>query len=177
MFVALSKYHFRSTQSPSNLHIAPLNEARSAASAPFDNDKQAAHETTVYSTKGKLNIADPFKTHPLQPEPSPAQLAEAAAASAFQPFAPDTPLDSAPANEPVFAPKISSKDIHSTATSPTAHFEATVSASTTQEPVKYEMASKPKVFGGQDTSADARKHPKENPFNTKEKLRIDQQGK
>lgn len=158
--------------------MAPFNEARSAASAPkIDDDKQAAHETTVYSTKGALNIADPFKTHPLQPEPTPGQLAEAAAASAFQPFAPDTPLDSAPINEPVFAPKISSTDIHSTTSSPTAHFEATVSTPTAQEPVKYEMANKPKVFGGQDTSADARKHPKENPFNLKEKLRIDQQGK
>ena len=175
----MSETRFRSTQNPADLHIAPLNEAHSAVSGAAINDnKHATHERTVYSTGGTVNIADPFKTHPLQPQTTPGQLAEAAAASAFEPFAPDTPSASTPIAEPVFAPKISSKDVHSPISSPTAHFEVTVpTSSSSQEPVKYEMSNKPKVFGGQDTSADARKHPKENPFNLNEKVRIDQSAK
>ena len=134
---------------------------------------QGSHQTTVHSTQGNVNIADPFKTHVLQPEATPGQLAEAAAASAFETFAPDTPLEPTTANESVFAPKISSTDIYSTTTSPTAHFDSTASPSAPpqqQEPIKYEINSKGKVYGGQDTSADSKKHPKENPFNLKEKF-------
>ena len=69
-----------------------------------------------------MNFADPLKTHILQPE--------AAAASAFETFPPNTPLTASTPIDTVFAPKIASTDLYSTATSPTSQFE-NVSTSTT----------------------------------------------
>lgn len=162
-----------STQNPDGVHIAPLGRDKSTTFVPKSGENVLQnHETTVYSTHGELNIADPFKTHTLQPEVTLAKLAEAAAASAFETFAPDTPSTPAPGTEAVFAPKISSSDVYSNTSSPTAHFEATVSSSSSSSskgPLKYEIAAKGKVFGGQDTSADTKKHPKEDPFRLGEK--------
>jgi len=124
-----------------------------------------AHETKVYTAQGKLNTAGSFKT---LAEATPVELAEAAAASAFEPFAPDTSSKSASTTEAVFAPKISSKDVYSTTLSPTSNFDTAVPTSSQQDPVKYETARKQKVFGGQDTSADSKKRSKDNPFDLKE---------
>jgi len=131
-----------SAQNLGSVHVAPLGRvaATTFTPTPTEND-QKVHEATVYTTQGEVNVANPFKTRPLQPEVTPGQLAEAAAASAFEPFAPDTPLASTPAAEAVFAPKISSSDVYSTASSPTAHFD-TVVPPTNQEAVKYETAKK-----------------------------------
>ena len=170
------KYSTRSPQNSEGIHVAPLGRVNATTFVPSSKEEGGkAHETTVYTTtKGRVNIADPFKTHTLQPEASPAQLAEAAAASAFEPFAPDTTSTSkSPAAEAVFAPKISSTDTYSTTTSPTKDFDTTVSSSSSpshQESIKYEASNKPRVFGGQDTSADTKNHPKRNPFNLKEKI-------
>lgn len=91
------------------------------------------------------------------------QLAEAAAASAFEPFAPDTPLNTSSTSDPIFAPKISSTDLYSTSTSPTAHFESVI-PNATQENVSFETLQQGKVFGGQDTSTSDRKQPKMDSF-------------
>jgi hypothetical protein len=158
-----------SAQNPGSVHVASLDQAQSTKFVPKSTAGGAtAHETTVYTAKGKLNIADPFKTHKLQAEPTSAQLAEAAAASAFETFAPDTPPKSASTTEVVFAPKISSKNIYSETSSPTAHFDTAVPTSSQPEPIKYETARRPIVFGGQDTSSDTKKTPKANPFDLKE---------
>lgn len=121
-----------------------------------------------------MNIVDPFKTHTLQPESTPAQ---SAAASAFEPFAPDTPAASKVKTEPAFAPKISSTDTYSTTTSPAADFDTASHPTSQQEPVRYEIAAKGKVYGGQDTSAESKKHPRENPFNLKEQVKTPRQAK
>ena len=159
---------FRSMQSADSIHVAPLAGAASTQFVPSSNGS-SGHETTVHSTKGKVNIADPFTTHKLQPQVSTAQLAEAAAASAFEPFAPDTPLAASPVVDATFAPKISSNETYSSTTSPTAHFDSATPVPH-GEPKRYETASRSQVFGGQDTTAATKKHPKENPFNTKEKI-------
>jgi hypothetical protein len=151
------------------VHIAPLGQVQSTTFVPKATEGgPASHETTVYTAKGKLNIADPFKTHKLEAEPTSGQLAEAAAASAFETFAPDEPSKSASAKEPVFAPKISSKNVYSATSSPTAHFDTAVPKPSQQESVKYETARRPIVFGGQDTSSETKKQPKNNPFDLKE---------
>ncbi len=168
------EYSARSPQDPDAIHVAPLGRVNATTFVPSTKgDGGKAHETTVYTTtKGRVNIADPFTTHTLQPEASPAQLAEAAAASAFEVFAPNTPSKptSTAATEPVFSPKISSTDTYSTTTSPTKDFDSAVPSSSHQESIKYEASNKPRVFGGQDTSADTKNHPKRNPFNLKEKI-------
>ena len=157
-------------QSADSIHVAPLVGAASTKFVPSSTPNgQNGHETTVHATKGKVSIADPFTTHKLQPEVSTAQSAEAAAASAFEPFAPDTPLAASPTADATFAPKISSNGTYSSTTSPTAHFGSAASVSH-GEPKHYEAARRSQVFGGQDTTAATKKHPKENPFNTKEKI-------
>jgi len=149
-----------SAQNPGGVHVAPLGRVSATTFVPKATEEgQAPHETTVYSAQGGINIADPFKTHTLQPEATPAKLAEAAAASAFQPFTPDT--SSAPVTgEAVFAPKISSSDVYSSTSSPTAHFDSVVPSQPQQDTKKYEATNKPKVFGGQDTTAETKKKPK-----------------
>lgn len=161
-----------SVQHPDDVHIAPLGRVQATTfTASAEPSSAAVRETTVYTTQGELNIADPFTTHTLKPDATPQQAAEAAAASAFETFA--SPV--APPAETVFAPKISSTEVYSTTMSPTANFDSPVSTpaaseSTSQNTIKYETAPKGKVFGGQDTTAYTKKHPKENPFNLKEKI-------
>lgn len=168
LFSKLSKYLLRSVQNPGSVHVAPLGAAATTFVPTAQVDGQTTHETTVHTTQGELNIADPFKTHVLQPEVTPAQLAEAAAASAFEPFAPDTPLTTpSPPVDTVFAPKISSTELYSAASSPTAHYENVTPSSTTTDTTQYETATKSTVFGGQDTSASTKKHPKYDPFDAK----------
>jgi len=131
-------------------------------------DGKTKHETTVHTTQGELNFADPLTTHTFKGEPTPGQLAEAAAASAFETFTSDTPLTASSTTDTIFAPKISSTDVYSTASSPTGQYENAASSST-QDTTKYEYEStiQSKVFGGQDTSSSStKKHPKEDPFNT-----------
>lgn len=174
----------RSAQNPDDVHIAPLGRVKATTFVPKSNESvQGDHKTTVYTTQGELNFADPFKTQSLKAETAattPAELAGAAAASAFEAFPPDTTEKASPKAEPVFSPKISSKNIYSKTTSPTANFETSAppsSSSTQQEPVKYEIAAKGKVFGGQDTTAETKKRPKENPFNLKEQIQKPRQAK
>ena len=154
----------RSNQSPDQVHIAD----KEATFIPkTSNDVQHIPDKTVYTTQGELNIADPFQTHQLQSDITSAKLAEAEAASAFETFEPGTPLSSKSASivESNFTPKISSAEVYSTISSPTAQFEST-GPSAPHESSKYETAAKGKVFGGQDTSADSMKHSNEDPFKT-----------
>lgn len=144
----------RSVQNPGSVHVAPLAKVTTT-----EINLNTDHQTTVHTTQGQPNLPDPFKVQHLQPEVTPGQLAEAAAASAFEPFAPDTPLNTSSNNDPIFAPKISSTDLYSTSTSPTAHFESVI-PNATQENVSFETLQQGKVFGGQDTSTTDRKHPK-----------------
>ncbi|CAF0812536.1 unnamed protein product [Adineta steineri] len=147
--------HVWSVQNPNLVHIAPLGATSTQfASAPLDG--KTAHETLVHATQGELNIADPFTTHTLHGEATPGQLAEAAAASAFETFAPDTPMTSAPTSDTVFAPKISSTDVYSSASSPTGQFENAVSSSTSHH--DYETSTQSHIYGGQDTSASTKTH-------------------
>ena len=156
-------HSYRSAQNPDEIHIAPLGRVQATTFTASTNDQNpAVRETTVYTTQGKLNIADPFTTHTLKADATSQQLAEAEAASAFNTATSPT----TPAAETVFAPKISSTEKYSTA----ADFNSPVSESASHDTVKYETAAKGKVFGGQDTTADTKKHPKENPFNLKEKI-------
>ena len=148
------------------MHIAPLGQVQSTEFVPKATEGgPASHETTVYTTKGKLNIADPFKTHKLEAEPTPGQLAEAAAASAFET---EEPPQSASTKEAAFAPKISSKGVYSSASSPTSNFDTAAPKPSQQESIKYEAARRPIVFGGQNTSGETKKQPKSNPFDVKE---------
>jgi hypothetical protein len=160
----------RSAQNPDGIHVAPLGRISATTFVPSSKaDDTKVHEPTIYTThKGAVNFADPIGTHVLKPETSPAQLAEAAAASAFEPFAPDTSSKPTSSTEAVFAPKISSTDTYSSTSSPTSNFDTAVPSQ--QETIKYEASHKPKVFGGQDTSADSKNHPKRNPFNLQEKI-------
>jgi hypothetical protein len=129
-------------------------------------DGKTKHETTVHTTQGELNFADPLTTHTFKGEPTPGQLAEAAAASAFGTFTSDTPLTASSTTDTIFAPKISSTDVYSTASSPTGQYENAASSST-QDTTQYESTIQSKVFGGQDTSSSStKKHPKEDLFNT-----------
>lgn len=157
----------RSVQNPGSVHIAPLGAATTTFIPTQHGDGKTIHETTVHTTQGELNIADPFKTHTLQPEATTEKLAEAAAASAFETFAPNTPLTSPPATDTVFAPKISATEVYSAASSPTAQFE-NVTPSLTTDATTYETTMKSKVFGGHDTIASTKKHSKDDPFATKQ---------
>ncbi|CAF0818358.1 unnamed protein product [Adineta ricciae] len=156
-----------SVQNPGSVHIAPLGATATTFVPAAKVDGQTIHETTVHTTQGELNIADPFKTHVLQPEATPAQLAEAAAVSAFEPFAPDTPLTTTSPADTVFAPKISSTELYSATSSPTAHYEKATPSSSTTDTTKYEAATKSTVFGGLDTLASTKKHPQYDPFDAK----------
>jgi len=151
-----------SANNPGGVHVAPLIRAGSTTFVPKSTENgNKVHETTVYTTQGELNIADPLKTHTLHHDPTPVELAEAAAASAFETSAAPP---STPTAEAVFAPKISSTEVHSVASSPTGDFDSAAPASSQHEKVKYETSTKSQVFGGQDTSADSKKHPNENPY-------------
>jgi hypothetical protein len=161
-----------SAQNPDAIHVVSSGLPKSTASVPTSTEgSKIAHERTVYTTKSELNIADPFKTRTLQAEATPTQSAEAAAASAFESFAPKTPAKSSPTAETSFTPKVSSTKSYSTTSAPTAHFDSAEPTSSQQDTVKYETAHQPKVFGGQDTSAETKKRPKENPFNLKEQIK------
>ncbi|CAF3502685.1 unnamed protein product [Rotaria sp. Silwood1] len=155
-----------SVQNAGSVHVAPLGAAATTFVPRSTEGGQTVHETTVHTKQGELNIADPLRTHVLQPEVTPAQLAEAAAASAFEPFAPNTPLTSSSTTDTVFAPKISSTELYSNASSPTAQFTSSIPPVTPDTTI-YETTNQSKVFGGQDTSASTKKHPKEDPFDTK----------
>lgn len=155
-----------SVQNPDSVHIAPLGAATATFVSTPHGDGIRMHETTVHTAQGELNFGNPFTTHTLQPEATPGQLAEAAAASAFETFAPDTPLETPIATDTVFAPKISSTDLYSTASSPTGQFENATGASTIDS-IKYETSTKSQVFGGQDTSAGSKKHPQADAFASK----------
>jgi len=150
-----------SNQAPDSIHVAPMN---SSVSRPIS--------TPSTQTNPSNEFVDPMD----KPAVTPAQLAEAAAASAFEPFPPNTPLASSPATDARFAPKIASVDTYSNTSSPTAHFDTVVKGETNsaaaQDALHYETSKRGKVYGGQDTSADSKKHPKENPFNTHEKIPI-----
>jgi hypothetical protein len=155
-----------SVQNPGSVHIASSRRVAETFVPPSTVDESKINETTVHSiTHGHVNIADPFTTHTLQSEATPARLAEAAAASAFETFAPDTPLTTPTITDTVFSPKISSTDTYSEASSPTGQYEHS-SASPTHDTTIYETTSQSKVFGGQDTSASSKKHPNENAFET-----------
>jgi hypothetical protein len=151
-----------SVQNPGSVHVAPLAAATTTFVPTSSDDAKTIHETTVYTTQGQLNFADPSKTHILKPEATPAQLAEAAAASAFEPFSPATsPTDT------VFAPKISSTDIYSSASSPTGQYE-NATPSTIHGSTDYESTYQSEVFGGTDTSASDKQHPTENLYKAKQ---------
>jgi hypothetical protein len=106
-------------QDPSSIHVAPL-AAISTKFVPTPlADGQTVHETTVYKTQGQLNFADPLKTHTLQHEHTPGQSAEAAAASAFELFPPDTHF----ITDSMFAQKISSTDLYSSTSSENSEFQ------------------------------------------------------
>ena len=131
----------------------------------------------VSTSAGQKNSSSEEFVDPMaKPGVTPAKLAEAAAASAFEPFPPNTPLTSAPASDATFAPKISSVDTYSNTSSPTAHFDTVVkgetNAAAAQDALHYETSARGKVYGGQDTSAESKKRPKENPFNTNEKIPV-----
>jgi hypothetical protein len=64
-----------------------------------------------------------------EPCASSAQIAEAAAASAFEPFTQDTTIMTMNIVDATFAPKISSVDVYSSASSPTADFDSALSQS------------------------------------------------
>ncbi|CAF1176705.1 unnamed protein product [Rotaria sordida] len=155
-----------SVQNSGSVHVAPLGAATTTFVPTSTEGGKTIHETTVHKKQGELNIADPLRTHILQPESTSAELAEAAAASAFEPFAPNTPLTTPSTTDTVFAPKISSTDVHSSTSSPTAQFESSIPPINPDQTV-YETTKKSKVFGGQDTSASSKTHPKEDPFATK----------
>lgn len=155
-----------SVQNPGSVHVAPLGTIAKTTVPPASVDGKLIHDTTVYTTQGELNLADPFTSHVLQGEPTPGQLAEAAAASAFETFAPDTPLATPSATDTVFAPKISSTDVYSTTTSPTGQFE-NGTASTTHDTTQYETSNKSKIFGGQDTSASSKTHSNKSTYKTR----------
>ncbi|CAF0922246.1 unnamed protein product [Adineta ricciae] len=153
-----------SNQSPDRVHVAD----KGTTFVPKNkNDVPHIQDKTVYATQGEVNITDSFQIHQLQSDITSAKLAEAEAASAFETFEPGTPLSSTSPSvvESNFTPKISSAEVYSTISSPTAQFESTGSPAP-HESSKYETATKGKVFGGQDTSADSMKHPKEDPFKT-----------
>jgi hypothetical protein len=149
---------FRSVQNPDAVHIAPLGAATTIAIPKPSADDKSMHQTTVHTTQGELNFVDPFKTQILQPEATPAKLAEAAAASAFELFPPHTPLTTPPPTDTVFAPKISSTDLYSEALSPTGQYQNMTPAAVT-DTTKYERETDSQVFGGHDTSAGSKKHP------------------
>ncbi|UJR14771.1 hypothetical protein I4U23_001759 [Adineta vaga] len=149
-----------------SVHSASLGASKTTFVSTLHGNGQNAHETTVHTFQGELNFADPFLTHTLQPEITSARLAEAEAASAFETFAPDTPLVTSTAHDTVFAPKISSTDLYSTALSPTGQFENATAPSST-DPTKYETSMKSEIFGGQDTLAASKKHPQNSPYATK----------
>ena len=91
---------FRSVQNPGSVHIAPLG---------------ATATTAVNTNQGSVDS--------VQTEPTPIELAEAAAASAFE----TSPTEQPASNSPVFAPKVASAQVHSATTSPTDRFGATQS--------------------------------------------------
>jgi hypothetical protein len=157
---------FWSVQNSGSVHVTSLGAADSTTFvASSSKDHNAIHETTVHTvhtTQGELNIADPFTTHISHGEPTPAELAGAAAASAFETFAPNTPLTTSSTTDTLFAPKISSAEVYSTASSPTGQFENFVSSA--QDTTKYESTNQSKIFGGQDTLASSKKHPQEDPY-------------
>jgi hypothetical protein len=157
--------HFRSNQDSHSIHVAPLNRSVSPQSTAkaFENSVKL-HEPTVHSARGHVKAGGSMKIEAAPPVVTPAQSAEAAAASAFEPLSPNTPMP-----DVIFAPKISSVDTYSSASSPTAHFDSPVPG-TPQETKMYETSARGKVFGGQDTSASSKKRPNENPFNMHEKL-------
>jgi hypothetical protein len=78
-------------------------------------DGNTIHEIKVHTTQGELSFADPINTHILQPE--------AAAASAFDTYPPNTPMAASSHADTVFGPKISSTDLYSAALSPTSQYE------------------------------------------------------
>ncbi len=98
----------RSVQNAGSVHIAPLGAVATTTVVPTAaGDSKTIHETTVRTTQGELASSDPLKTATVQGEPTPGQLAEAAAASAFETYAPDTPLTTSTTTDAIFAPKIS----------------------------------------------------------------------
>ena len=106
MIVRNIRFH-RSVQNAGSIHVAPLSAAR----------------TTVHTGQEQSSTTSSSSTSASQTEPTPGQLAEAAAASAFEPFEPGTPLSSRTDTDTVFAPKISSTDLHSSASSPTLQYQ------------------------------------------------------
>ncbi|CAF3037651.1 unnamed protein product [Rotaria sp. Silwood2] len=148
-----------SVQNASSVRIAPSDAATTTFVPTSTKGGPTVHETIVHTKQGELNIADSLRTHVLQSETTTAQLAEAAATSAFEP---NTPLTT----DTVFAPKISSTDLYSSASSPTAQFQSSI-PSITPDTTVYETTNKSKIFGGQDTSASTKTHPTEDPFDTK----------
>jgi hypothetical protein len=147
--------------------MASLGNAATTFVSTSHGDSKISHETTVHTTQGReYNIANPYTTHALQAEGTPAELAEAAAASAFEPFTPGTPLTTVSTTDTVFAPKISSTDVYSTASSPTGQYENMISPSAT-DTTKYETSTESKVFGSQDTSASSKRHSNEDLRSTK----------
>jgi len=147
---------FRSNQSPGAVHVAPLATASITFVPKPHGDGTIAHETIVHATKGQLNVADPLTTHILHAEPTPGELAQAAATSAFDTFAPDSPLTS----DSVFSPKV-----YTTDHSPTSQFD-TVASSSIHDTRKYERSNQSKVFGGQDTLAKTKTHQNKSLYKT-----------
>jgi hypothetical protein len=124
-----------SLQSADEVHVAPLASVKTPF-VPTVTDSD--HTTTVHKIRGKVSVADPI------------QMKE------FKGDASTVPRDT------VFTPKISTTEIYSDATSPTAHFESAVPPivdRNSHAAPSYETNFQSKVFGGQDTLASTKKHP------------------
>lgn len=113
-----------SVQNPGSVHIAPLGAAATTVLPKSSADDRILHSTTAGTNKGPAAPIDNVKA-----EPTPIELAEAAAASAFEISPTSEPL-SAASTEAVFAPKVSSTEVHSMTTSPTDRFDTVPSMTT-----------------------------------------------
>ncbi len=148
--IILSNISYRSTQNPGSVHIAPLGGATTTFVPTSTGDGKTVHEPTVHITQGQLNLADPLKTHILQPEQTSGQIAEAAAASAFEFFPPDTPLTSPSTTYTIFTPNISSTDLYSSASAPSAQFKYGLSSNQDTKSTKTDSSSTNKTTGSNE---------------------------
>ena len=144
LFAILFSHH-RSVQNPGSVHVAPLSAARTTYVPTSSEDKIPIHQTTVHTEQGQSS------TTASQPQPTPGELAEAAAASAFEPFEPGTPLTTPGTSDTVFAPKIASTDIHSSTSSPTAHYQNILSSDPTTTTTTTSLTDKDSSSTGKST--------------------------
>ncbi|CAF2781834.1 unnamed protein product [Rotaria sp. Silwood2] len=160
-----------SRQPSRDIHVSPLNVNTSTGLiSTSTKDGKNSHETKVHTTQGELNITDRFKTFISQSDITSAQLAKAAAVSAFEQVAPNTPLTSSTrTTEASFAPKISSTNTYSKSSSIAADLHSSISLPSQNTKIKYETINQSKVSGGQDTFGQTINHPREDLFYIKGK--------